>query len=50
MVLKERRDYVLHKLFADGSNVLTKGGAKHHDLLLMRSLLEDFLNVAAHVC
>lgn len=41
---------VSHELFADGSNVLRKCGAKHHDLLIRRSGTENLLNIASHIC
>ena len=40
---------VPHELLADGTDLLGKGGAEHHDLLVGRSRTENFLDVAAHV-
>jgi hypothetical protein len=41
--------HILAKLSADGADLLVEGGGVHHDLLLVRGLLEDLLDVAAHV-
>lgn len=41
---------VLHELAADGLDLIGKGGAEHHDLLLLRRGPEDLLDVASHVC
>lgn len=40
---------ILHKLLADGSDLLGEGSAEHHDLLLGGGSPEDFLNVTTHV-
>lgn len=40
---------VLHEFAADGLDLIRKGGAEHHDLLLLGCHTEDFLHVAAHV-
>lgn len=49
LVINKDLKRILHKLLADGSNFLRKGGAEHHHLLLSRSGAEDLLNIAAHV-
>lgn len=41
--------YILHEFLADGSDFFAEGGTEHHDLLLVRGLLENFLNVTSHV-
>lgn len=41
---------VSHELLADRANLLRKGGAEHHDLLIGGGGAEDLLDVAAHVC
>ena len=41
--------YVRHGLLARNPDVLGQGGAEHHDLLVVRSVPEDLLNVSAHV-
>lgn len=40
----------LHELLADGSDLLGKGGRKHHNLLLLGGGAEDLLHITAHVC
>lgn len=40
---------VLHKLLADGSDLLGERSAEHHDLLLRRRGSEDLLDVPTHV-
>lgn len=42
--------HILHELAADGADLLAQRGTEHHDLLLVRGHLEDFLDVASHVC
>jgi hypothetical protein len=42
----ERR---LHKLLADGSDLLGESGGEHHNLLLLGSGTEDLLDVTTHV-
>ena len=41
---------VLHKLLADGSNLLRQSGAKHHHLFLSRCSTENGLNITTHIC
>lgn len=41
---------VLHELAADGLNVLSKRGGKHHDLLLLGGGAEHILHVGTHIC
>jgi hypothetical protein len=38
-----------HELLAGRADFLRKGGAEHHDLLVVRRCPEDLLDVAAHV-
>lgn len=45
-----RDTYVVHKLFADGSNFWRQGGRKHHDLLVMGCHFENVLHICAHLC
>jgi len=40
---------VLHELSADRLNLIGESSTEHHDLLLLGSSTEDFLDVAAHV-
>lgn len=40
---------VVHKLLADGTNLLGEGSTEHHDLLVGGSRTEDFLHITAHV-
>lgn len=42
----ERR---LHKLLADGADLLGEGSREHHDLLLLRCSAENFLHVTTHI-
>lgn len=39
----------LHELLAGCADLLGERGREHHDLLVVRSRLEDLLNIAAHV-
>lgn len=41
--------YILHKLATDWPDFLAEGCRKHHDLLVVRCLLKDVLDVATHV-
>jgi hypothetical protein len=41
--------YIRHEFFACCPNLLGESGAKHHDLLVVWSRPEYFLNIAAHV-
>lgn len=43
-------NYILHEFLADWANFFAQRGGEHHDLLAMRSITENFLNVAAHIC
>lgn len=47
--LKLEATYVRHELLASNTDFLSQRCAEHHDLLVMGSRAEDFLNVAAHV-
>lgn len=47
---REERTYTLHELFASRADLLGEGSREHHDLLVVGSGAEDFLDVAAHVC
>jgi len=48
--IRERETtYRLHELFTSGSDLLGKGSGEHHDLLVVGSSSEDFLNVSSHV-
>ena len=40
---------ILHKFFANGTNLLGECGAEHHDLLLCRRSSEDVLDVSTHI-
>lgn len=40
---------VLHKFFANGTNLLGECGAEHHNLLLCRRSSEDVLDVSTHI-
>ena len=40
---------ILHKLFANGTNLLGERGAEHHNLLLCRRSSEDVLDVSTHI-
>lgn len=42
-------NYVLHKLEADGADVLAQRRAEHHDLLLVGGVAEDLLHISTHV-
>ena len=44
------QSYVLHELLADRSDVLRESSAEHHNLLLVGSSAENFLNIASHIC
>jgi len=41
--------WVGHELFADRSDLFREGGREHHNLLLMRSGLENILNIPSHI-
>ena len=41
--------YVLHEALGDGAEVLGQRRREHHDLLVMRRLPEDLLDVPPHV-
>lgn len=43
-------NYILHEFLADRSNFLAQGSRKHHHLLFVWSVPEDFLHVTPHVC
>lgn len=49
LVVDEDFFRLARELSADFSRGVANGCGKHHDLLLMRGFLEDFLNLAAHV-
>ncbi len=40
---------ILHKFFANGTNLLGECGAEHHNLLLGRRSSEDVLDVSTHI-
>lgn len=40
--------YILAELSADGSDLLVQSSREHHDLLLVRSSLEDRLHILSH--
>ena len=44
-----RRTHVLHELLADTADLLAQRRGEEHNLLLARRLLEDLLDVPAHV-
>jgi hypothetical protein len=41
---------VAHKLTASQLNITREGGGEHHDLFVVRSLLENLLDVTSHAC
>lgn len=41
--------YIGHEFLACYTDVFCESGAEHHDLFVVRSHPEDFLDVAAHV-
>jgi len=45
-----RSNYILHEFLAHRANFLAEGSRKHHDLFLMRSAPENFLDITPHVC
>jgi hypothetical protein len=49
LVLDKDLSRVTHELLASGLDVAGKGGSEHHDLLVVRSLLEDVLDITSHV-
>lgn len=48
-IVNEYFELLLHELATDISASLAQGGREHHDLLVMRRLLKDGLNIAPHV-
>jgi hypothetical protein len=46
----DEKDYVLHESLAYGPYLFTQSSRKHHDLLLVRSQLENILDIFAHIC
>lgn len=49
LVVNEQFRRILHELSADGSYLLRKSSAEHHDLLLRWRGAEYFLHVTAHI-
>lgn len=49
LVIYEDFKLVLHKLSADVFHVVRHGCREHHDLLLVRCLLENLLNISSHI-
>jgi len=49
LVLDEDLSGVAHEFAASELDLLVEGGGEHHDLFAMRCLLEDVLDVRAHV-
>ena len=49
LVVNEDFELVLHKFSADLFDVGRHGRGEHHDLLLVRGVLEDILDVSSHV-
>lgn len=41
--------HIRHEFFAGNTDFLRQGGAKHHDLLVVGSGAEDFLDIPTHV-
>lgn len=39
----------MHKLLADGSDIVGEGSREHHNLLIVRSHLENLLYVSSHI-
>lgn len=46
----KRGTYVGHELLDDRPDLRRQRGREHHDLLVVRRLLENVLDVPAHVC
>lgn len=46
----ERGNYILHELLADGANFLAQSSAEHHDLLFVRCVAENLLDISTHIC
>lgn len=42
-------EWVVHELFADGTNALVESGREHHDLLFVGSFDVDLLDITTHV-
>jgi len=40
---------VVHKFLADGANFIAESGGEHHDLLVMRGFLKNFLDIFSHI-
>jgi len=49
LVLNQHLRRVAHELLASELDVAGEGGSEHHNLLVVRSLLENVLDVASHV-
>mmetsp|Transcript_18569 Transcript_18569/g.74623 ORF Transcript_18569/g.74623 Transcript_18569/m.74623 type:complete len:339 (-) Transcript_18569:427-1443(-) len=49
LVVNVNFHWVLHKFFANYSDLLRKGSGEHHHLLVMWGHSEDILNISAHV-
>ena len=43
------KTHIRHELLAGNTDFLRQRGAKHHDLLVMGSRAEDFLDIPTHV-
>ena len=42
-------NYIIHKLLADGTDLLGQGSAEHHHLLLVRRVFKHLLHISTHV-
>jgi len=48
-ILDENLGWVAHKLAAGEFNLVGQRSCEHHDLLSVRSLLENLLDIASHI-
>ncbi len=49
LVINENFERILHELSAYSFDLIWHGGRKHHDLLAVWGILENFLNITSHV-
>jgi hypothetical protein len=50
LVVDVNLERVLHELLADKTDLLVQGSREHHNLLVVGSLTENALDIAAHIC